>query len=176
MITHTIKLVRYYDGVTGLKTGTTSKAGHCISLSATKNNMELISVILGSETSDDRFNSARKLLDYGFANFSTVKIEIDMTKIKPVKVSGGVESAVGIQEVKPFYILLEKGREKDIQQSFTLPDEIKAPVIKGQKLGKVIITLDKTMVGEAALSADRTIKKMSFGKALELLFKALFTL
>ena len=93
-LVNTNKLVRFYKGTTGLKTGTTAKAGCCVSASAKRGNTHLIAVVMGSQTSDDRFNGAKAMLNWGFANYSTVTPRIDPSLITDVAVIGGVADYV----------------------------------------------------------------------------------
>ena len=136
-LVNTNKLVRFYDGATGLKTGTTNKAGCCVAASAKRGNTHLIAVVLGSDNSKDRFEGAKSLLNGGFANYETIFPEIDREKCVPVRVLGGVTSFIAPHVPDPPAVLIPKGKEKDITQTIELAADVQAPVEKGQTLGKV---------------------------------------
>lgn len=139
MLTNTNKLVRFYDGCTGLKTGTTAKAGCCLSATATRNGTSLIAVVLGSQTSEERFEGAKAMLNWGFANLETVSPETDPNLLTNVGVRYGVKNSITpvVPEIQP--ILLEKGMRDKLEQKIELPADVEAPVEKGQILGKVIL-------------------------------------
>jgi D-alanyl-D-alanine carboxypeptidase (penicillin-binding protein 5/6) len=108
-LVNTNKLVRFYEGTTGLKTGTTDDAKYCLAASATRNGLSLIAVVLGADTSDNRFGSARGLLDYGFANFEVLPTPQPDPALSPVRVSRGVAQQVELQALMPEKLLVEKG-------------------------------------------------------------------
>lgn len=160
-LNNTNKLINKYDGITGLKTGTTSNAGFCLCATATRDNLNLVAVVLGSETSDDRFNSAANLLDFGFANYQLIEPEIDDRAIESIKVKNGTE-----KEMMPSYtsdekILVKKG-EGEITYKYEFENEVSAPVIQGDKLGRIIIYAGDNIIKEIALTADENIDKVSF--------------
>ena len=170
-LTNTNKLVRFYKGCTGLKTGSTDGAGCCLSASAERDGMELISVTLGSPNTDERFAAGRKLLDYGFANFAVVKPDVPMESIYDVPVlHGTVESITPVFGDVPVF-LLPKGQEKGIEQEVILPESIEAPIKKGDVIGKVIVTLNGGEIGEYDILAGEEAEKMSFFIALKILFE-----
>ena len=171
-LTNTNKLVRFYSGCTGLKTGTTSKAGCCLSATATRDNTSLIAVVLGSETSEDRFESAKAMLNWGFANYSTVTPQIDQSLITNVAVLYGVENYLTpvLPETSP--VLIEKGNESKMTQSVEIPLNVEAPVEKGQVVGKVILKLGDETVGEYLLTSDREIPRLTFSIAIKRILSA----
>ncbi|MDF2568225.1 MAG: serine-type D-Ala-D-Ala carboxypeptidase, partial [Oscillospiraceae bacterium] len=175
-LVNTNKMVRFYKGATGLKTGTTDDAGSCLSASATRDGVELISVTMGSKTSDERFASARKLLDYGFSNYSLFKIEIDKNQLLPVKVLRGIKNNVKINASAPKGVVIEKGKEKDIEQKVTLVSDVEAPVEKNQVVGKLNITLGGKSLGEYNIMTTESVSRMSFGVAFKKLLRSLFVL
>ncbi|MEG1996003.1 MAG: D-alanyl-D-alanine carboxypeptidase family protein, partial [Oscillospiraceae bacterium] len=118
-LVNTNKLIRFYKGATGLKTGTTDKAGSCVSISATRDNLSLVSVVMGCATSKDRFTSARQLLDFGFNNFTSFKPEISTDTLKPIKVIGGTEKLVNVNVINPAPLIIPKGYEEMITQKIT---------------------------------------------------------
>ena len=162
-LVNTNKLVRFYEGTTGLKTGTTSKAGCCVSASAMRDGTHLIAVVMGSDNSSDRFETAKAMLNWGFANFSTVKPEIDSSLIPDVSVINGVIEKITpkIPQVSP--VLVEKGRENEITQTIDLAVDVEAPVEQGQVLGTVTFRLGDDLLGEYNLTAPDQIGKLTFG-------------
>ena len=175
-LVNTNKLVRFYEGATGLKTGTTSTARHCLSASAVRNGMELVAVVMGSENSKDRFNSARQLLDYGFAGYERVTFSPDAKLLQNVRVTKGTAESVPVTFDAPLSLLIAKGRAGEILQSCSLEEEVAAPVEAGQKLGEIVVTLDGEELGRIALTAGEAVEKMSFFAALSRLLQSLFAL
>lgn len=161
-LVNTNKLVRFYEGTTGLKTGTTSKAGCCVSASAKRNETHLIAVVMGSENSSDRFETAKAMLNWGFANYSTVTPVIDKALIPDVGVINGVDKKITpqIPEVSP--VLIEKSREGEITRTVDLAVDVQAPVEKGQVLGTVKFTLGDELLGEYNLTAPEKTDKLTF--------------
>lgn len=172
-LVNTNKLVRFYEGTTGLKTGTTSKAGCCVSASALRDGTHLIAVVMGSDNSTDRFETAKAMLNWGFANYSTVTPVIDPSLIPDVGVIGGVAESITpvIPEVKP--VLIEKGREGDITQTVDLAVDVAAPVEKGQVLGSVTFRLNDEVIGEYNLTAPDSVNKLTFWIVFERILKAI---
>ncbi|MCR4564233.1 MAG: D-alanyl-D-alanine carboxypeptidase [Clostridiales bacterium] len=166
LLTNTNKLVRYYDGCTGLKTGTTSKAGCCLSATATRNGTSLIAVVLGCKNSEERFEGAKAMLNWGFSSLSTVIPELDENLIADIGVRFGEVDSVkpSAPEFEP--ILIEKGTKDKIEQTSEMPVDVEAPVEKGQILGKIIFTIDGKTVGEYNLTAKERIERISFFTAL----------
>lgn len=175
-LVNTNKLVRFYPGTTGLKTGTTDQAGFCVSASAERDGMELVAVVLDGETSDLRFSDAKKLLDYGFANWGIVSIDMSQIPLSDVKVNHGIHETVPVTYEVMDTILVPKGRQDAVTPSVNLPADVDAPVAQGQLLGKITFTLDDEVVGECQLSAANAVEKMSFGKALARLLGSLIQL
>ncbi len=169
-LVNTNKLVRFYKGCTGLKTGTTSGAGSCVSVSATKENMGLVSVVMGATTSKDRFNSAKQLLDYGFSNFAIYNTAISNDTLKPVKVIGGVSSTVDVESDKGSSIIIKKGKAKDIVENANIAQDVEAPVLKGQKLGEIKLTIDGEEIANFSVNAKTEVDKITVFNALTKLF------
>ncbi|MBQ6876875.1 MAG: D-alanyl-D-alanine carboxypeptidase [Oscillospiraceae bacterium] len=169
-LTNTNKLVRFYKGCTGLKTGSTDEAGCCLAASAERGDMELVSVTLGSPNTDERFAAGRKLLDYGFANFAVAKPKPPVEELYEIPVSHGVSEFVTPVFEKPENFLLPKGQEELIEQKVTLPESLEAPVEKGTVIGKVSVFLNGGEIGEYNIVAKETVEKMSFSAALKILF------
>ena len=174
-LVNTNKLVRFYNGAIGLKTGTTSKAGSCLSAAAERNGLTLVAVVLGSPTSNDRFNGARKLLDYGFANYSYKEVGIE-TPLEPVKVKKGVLSQIDLSCDEKLSVLLKRGEESKLSQRVELPEEITAPIQNGDTVGYLHISLDSEEIGAVPIKAANTCQKLTFFVAFCRIFKTLFSL
>lgn len=175
-LVNTNKLVRYYKGATGLKTGTTSIAGHCLSASAKREGMEIVAVVMGCESSKDRFNSARQLLDWGFANWKKVAVSADEALLTPVPVAGGTADTVNIKTGGELSLLLEKGDSGEIVQNVVLPEMMDAPIYENQLLGEIVLTIGDKEVGRIQLCAKENVEKMNVFSALSRLLFSLFAL
>lgn len=174
-LVNTNKLVRFYDGCTGLKTGTTDGAGSCLSASAKRGGVQYIAVVMGAKTSDERFASARTLLDYAFNTYTLYTPKVDTTKIGPVKVLRGMQQQVKVKAELPSGVLIQKGKEKNIEQKISLVTDVMAPVEKGQVIGKLTILLDGQILGEYNIKAESSVEKMNFSYALKLLLYSLLS-
>lgn len=174
-LVNTNRLVRFYQGATGLKTGTTSGAGSCLSATATRDGLGLIAVVMGADTSDHRFAAARSLLDWGFANFMKAAL-VPPENILPVPVTGGVETQVEVTCLPPEGILIEKGKKEAITQDVILPESVAAPVEEGQELGTIAVCVDGERVAEYPILAASGVERMSFGKALGILGRTLIAM
>jgi D-alanyl-D-alanine carboxypeptidase (penicillin-binding protein 5/6) len=174
-LVNTNRLVRFYGGTTGLKTGTTNGAGSCLSATAERDGLGLVSVVMGCVTSDDRFNSARSLLDYGFANYMTTTPPSIDEQLRPVKVLKGVDEEIEVTYDAPGNFVVNKASKDAITQEVTLATDVEAPVLEGQVLGKVEVLVEGTVVAtydlKAAASMDRITIFRAFGKLIEALFR-----
>ena len=139
MLVNTNKLIRFYDGATGLKTGSTSSAGYNVSATAERNGMELIAVVMKGKTSDERFADARALLDYGFATYTLATVTPD-TALLPLPVELGERSAVQPVLTGDNTLLLEKSVASGLQKEVVLPECVPAPVAEGDRLGELRVT------------------------------------
>lgn len=169
-LTNTNKLVRFYKGCTGLKTGSTDEAGCCLAASAERDGMELISVTLGSPNTDERFAAGRKLLDYGFANFAVATPKPPEEELHPIPVIHGTADFAEAVFAVPETYLLPKGQEGLIEQTVILPESLEAPVEKGAVIGRVKVTLNGGEIGGYDIIAKESVEKMSFSAALKILF------
>ncbi len=158
-LTNTNRLVRFYRGCTGLKTGSTSKAGFCISATAERDGVSLIAVIMGAESGDKRNAMAAKLLDHGFANYGVFTYTPE--DIDDIKVTGGASDRVGI-EAESFSCVLEKEKISKIEKRTELPESVSAPLKKGDKVGEVIFTCGDEEIGRASIIAKADMKKIGF--------------
>lgn len=162
-LVNTNKLIRFYNGATGLKTGTTNKAGCCVSATATRDGTSLIAVVMGSDNSKDRFEGAKAMLNWGFANYTSHTPQIDKTLIADVNIAMGEERTI-IPQIPPMTaVLIPKGREKDIVQKVEIAAEVAAPVEANQTLGTVTVSLDSEVIGKYNLVAPHYVDRLSFG-------------
>ena len=158
-LTNTNRLIRFYKGATGLKTGSTGKAGFCMSATAERDGMHLIAVIMGAESRDIRNEAAKELLDYGFANYSIY--ENKGGAIGEVTVKGGVKGTCAC-EYQPFTKLLGKGKNKLMKIEFLLDSDVPAPVEKGQRVGTVRYTLDGEIISEEAVLSSEEVGRIGY--------------
>ncbi len=172
-LVNTNKLVRHYNGATGLKTGTTAAAGHCLSATARRDGMAFVAVILGCESTDERFGGARAMLDYGFANYALYTPAPEADLLQPVKVLGGEEEQVEVEMENAAPLLLKKGQEKQIVPSLQVGEDVEAPVEKGQIVGTYTLSLNNKAVAEIPIRAKTEVKKMGVLRALGRLWQAL---
>lgn len=174
-LVNTNKLVRFYKGCTGLKTGTTDGAGSCVSVSAERDGLSLISVVMGCTTSQERFQSARKLLDHGFASYVMFDTAASPENLAPVRVIGGVEKEVPVQTDAGGKIIIRKGKEKSVTQQIDILPEVEAPVAEGQALGSIKLSVDGEEIASFTVTAQKSVEKMTVWKAFVDLFGRLMT-
>lgn len=160
-LVNTNKLIRNYEGATGLKTGSTSTALFNLSASATRNNLSLIAVIMRGETSAIRFSEAQKLLDYGFSNFEYVNLCKKDDILKTININKGINSNIDIVFESDSGVLIKKGSSKNINSSITISDNICAPIIKGQILGDVTYSINGEPIAKVNIVAKEDVKKLN---------------
>ena len=160
-LSNTNKLVRFYDGTTGLKTGYTSGAGYCLSASAERGGMELIAVVMHCKTSPDRFESAKALLNYGFANYALVDPMENLT-IEPVPVVLGRQELVQVQAQGAGTILIDKALAGSVTCAVELDESVTAPVLKGQQLGTLRVEAGGRLLREIVLAAAQEVPALGF--------------
>lgn len=175
-IVNTNKLLKSYDGITGLKTGTTGDAGSCITATATRNNMSLCAVVLGASTGTDRFKDAAQLLDFGFANYEVLSFNAQDSELTEIEVKNGMQKQVKIECSGASSMVVTKGSSKDIQQSVELVESLEAPVKKGEKVGTLTFTLDDKEVESFDILTSEEVEKMSFSAVMSELYSALIAL
>ena len=162
-LVNTNKLLRSYKGITGLKTGTTSKAGSCISATAERDGLSLIAVVLGCSSGKERFKDAAKLLDYGFAGYTISKLEIPSElNTRKVRVTGGMTDETGVSVTPGKGALVEKSRQKEIQSSIRLPESVSAPVKKGDVLGEIEYKISGSPIAKYQIKAADDVEEISF--------------
>jgi len=158
-LSNTNKLIRFYPGANGMKTGFTDSAGYCMSATATRDGMTLISVVMKADTSDNRFSDAKKLLDYGFANFTVYRIAEG--NLPPLAVKGGSVDKVSLN-CSAKALLLTKGRDQLVESVTELPEYVKAPVSEGQVVGQIRYNLCGEEIAVIDITAVNGVKRMVF--------------
>lgn len=162
-LTNTNRLVRFYKGATGLKTGSTSKAGFCVSVTAERGGTGFIAVIMGAPSRDVRNECAKMLLDYGFSNYESYTSP--KTDLPELYVKGGVSDFCTL-DVGSFSAVLKKGDGARVTYETVLPEELVAPVAQGDKIGEAIFKLDGQIIGKCDIVAAETVDKVSFSEIL----------
>ena len=170
-LVNTNKLIRFYEGANGLKTGSTSVAKFCLSASAVRNGMNLIAVIMGADSSKDRFGDASRLLDYGFANYAIAGSLLTPEDLTPLPVKKGKTERVEIGVSDDFKVLVSKKKLNSIEKKITLPEAVEAPIAAGDTVGSVEFMIDGQPIGGTDLIAKADaprvtpltmLKKLSF--------------
>ena len=172
-LSNTNKLIFYYEGATGLKTGFTDSALYCLSATAERNGMELIAVVMHAPTTDDRFDSAKALLSYGFANYALTPVYPDQA-IPPVPVLLGERDTVQPVTARECTILLEKSRTGAVTTQLELAENVEAPVEPGQKLGELRVLVDGKQVDTIDLVAADGVERLSIGGIFQRFLRTLF--
>ena len=173
-LVNTNKLLKRYNGITGLKTGTTSGAGVCISASASRDGLNLIAVVLGAPSSADRFDAATTLLDYGFSAWRAVPLPAMEDRPLLINVKGSAEESVPLDySALPGTLLMPKEGAAELTAQIDLPEELDAPVQQGQAVGAVRISAGETLMGEYEITASADAPKLDFGTAFGLLWGSL---
>lgn len=175
LLANTNKLIRNYQGATGLKTGSTTKAGCCLSATAERGGMELVAVVLGAPTTDIRFSASSKLLDYGFSNYAIDKLVEAGEPMGTVNVSWGQEKTVTAEAKESFDVLTKKSEPKETEKSVKMKSRISAPVKKGDKLGEITFTQNGEVVKTVDIVAGEDVEKKGFFKILADLIKGIVT-
>ncbi|MFO7154895.1 MAG: D-alanyl-D-alanine carboxypeptidase, partial [Caldicoprobacter oshimai] len=159
MLVNTNKLIRFYEGCDGVKTGYTEEAGHCISATAKRGNLRLIAVILGAPTSQVRFSEASKLLDYGFANYESVRVVKKGQIVQnEVPVTGGKTSKIMGLAADNLSLLLSKGDSKEFTKDVQISAPLRAPINQGQKIGVLTVKRDGKEVGKVDIVAGESVE------------------
>ena len=175
-LVNTNKLVRNYNGCTGLKTGSTSIALYNLSASATRNNLSLIAVVLKAPTPAIRFSNAQKLLDYGFSNYTVTSFGKKGDVIKSVEIKKGTSSSIDAILENDAEVLMSNGSSKDITQEIKLDDTFTAPILEGQKLGEVEFSINGNVVSTVNLVANKSSDKLSFGSIIKFVMNKWFNM
>ena len=170
-LSNTNKLVRFYDGTTGLKTGYTSAAGHCLSASAERNGMELIAVVLHCASSTDRFESAKALLNYGFSNYALITPDPGELPAVPVTLGASMEITPVLADETP--ILIDKALATGVETRVCVDGSVTAPVEAGQTLGTLTITSGGQTIAERDLIAPEPVGALRWGDVYLQMLRAL---
>lgn len=170
-LVNTNKLIRNYKGATGLKTGSTSVALYNLSASATRGDLSLIAVVMKSPSTKVRFEEAQKLLDYGFNRYEYKTLAKKGEVLKQVSVSKGVIEEADLILEEDVGILIQKGQDKEIEQTIRIEENITAPIYAGQKFGEVVYTLDGKEIGKSNIITNVTIQKKTFSNLLSYICK-----
>ena len=173
-LANTNKLIRFYDGANGLKTGSTSKALCCLSAAAKRNDMQLIAVVLGAPTSAERFASAKSLLDYGFANYAVNTQITAGDEVQKIAVEKGVDKEVGVVAGDSCSTLVKKGQEDNITKEIKIDETITAPIEAGQKIGTMTISRDGEVIADIDLNASSAVEKKGIGLIIRDFFATIF--
>lgn len=161
-LVNTNKLIRFYKGATGLKTGMTGKAGHCLSATAERDGTHLVAVVLGSNSSVERFDTAKALLNWGFSNYKSYTPQVDKKLLTDVNILYGVKDKIKPVVDKSKSILIKNSTEEKIKQDISLALDVEAPVEKGQILGTVTVLLEGKKLETINLIAPESVEKLSF--------------
>ena len=172
-LSNTNKLIRFYEGATGLKTGSTDSALYCLSATAERDGMELIAVVMHAPTSNDRFESAKVLLNYGFANYTLLPVYPDQA-LAPVEVLLGEQATVQPVTSRECAILVEKSQAGSVTTQLSLADSVEAPVEQGQKLGELQVYVDGQLRDTIDLVAAQPVERLSMGGIFKDLLGKLF--
>lgn len=175
-LVNTNKLVRNYNGCTGLKTGSTSIALYNLSASATRNNLSLIAVVLKAPTPAIRFSNAQKLLDYGFSNYSVTSFGKKGDVIKSVEIKKATTSSIDAILENDAEVLMSNGSNKNVTQEIKLNDTFNAPILEGQKLGEVEFSINGNVVSTVNLVANKSSDKLSFGSIIKFVMNKWFNM
>lgn len=171
---NTNKLIRNYKGATGLKTGSTGLALYNLSASATRDNLSLIAVVMKAPSTKVRFENAQKLLDYGFNNYSYIQFANKGIVLTSIPVTKGVSSSLDIVYCENSGAILPKGMESQVEQIVTIPNNVVAPINKGDKIGEITYVLNNEIIGNTLLIAKDEVKKINLSNMMEKLFFSWF--
>ena len=172
---NTNKLITSYEGITGLKTGTTDNAGCCLCATAERGNMSLIAVVLGCSDDEIRFSEAQNLLDYGFDGFEKVVLRPDTSELTEVSVSGGIKKTVDTRFSGTSDTVLPKNSMSEIEFFYSRTENVAAPVEKGELLGFVTMMSGDKIIGTAKIVAAEDVEELNFLKCFTEILDSLFT-
>ena len=172
-LVNTNKLVRFYKGTTGLKTGTTSTAKYCLSATAERDGLSLVAVVMAGETSNDRFEGAKKLLDYGFANYSFSEIKAELTE-KTTEILKGEKNVLKVKADGTLSLLMPKSAKNSISRTVEWNEDLTAPIKKGQTVGYVNVYNGDENIGKIPITAGENIKKRDFMLSFCRIFNEIF--
>lgn len=172
----TNKLIRTYNGITGMKAAASSKAGNCLVATAKRGNLNLICVVLSSLSPDSRFDEAKDLLNVSFAQYQMFSPEIEPENLEPIKVKHGEQAEVDVERIGSQGLVIKRGISKDVEVKVIREDEIEAPVLKGSAIGKIQYFLNGKLVLEDSLNTKSEVNKVSITFTFKKLFEKLLNL
>ena len=167
-LANTNKLVRFYPGATGLKTGFTSGAGYCLSATAQRDGLGLIAVVMGAESSQERFAACKSMLDYGFANYALISPEVTEGAV-PVRL--GKTDSVRAVPAEPVQLLVDKAQSNQVQIQTALEEEVTAPVSKGQRIGTLTVKVGEQVLAQIPMVAEESVMKLTFWDLFEIILR-----
>jgi len=174
-LTNTNKLVKWYSGTTGLKTGSTGEAMYCLSATAKRNDMELIAVVLGAPNPTTRFQEAMKMLDYGYANYKVVKGELPGTVVGMIPVAKGKTPEVAVMVENLISNVTEKGSNVELEGQINMNETVAAPVEVGTAVGEIVYTYEGAEIGRSQLVTEEAVERAGFvdmvGRVMHIWFK-----
>ena len=170
-LANTNKLVRFYPGATGLKTGFTSQAGYCLSATAQREGLGLIAVVMGAATSQDRFNSCKQLLDLGFANYALVTPELPQENKVAVRL--GTAEYVAAEPAEDTQLLIDKSQKSSVTTEVSLEEAVTAPVSRGQKLGTMTVRAGDQVLAQVSMVAKESVARLTWGELFLQILKCL---
>ena len=166
-LVNTNRLIRFYNGATGLKTGTTAAAGCCLSATAMRDNMALCAVVLGAGSSDDRFQSARSLLDYGFSNYAVFVPPAESLVCAPIPVEHGTAQTVDVKPIEHSGVSVLKREEGQVTVELHMSESVTAPVEAGQMLGEAIVRVGDRELMRVPMIAEQAVEELDFARAFK---------
>lgn len=175
-LVNTNRLVRFYEGCTGLKTGTTSTAGYCLAASAERNGLSLVAVVMNADSSNNRFFDAQKLLNYGFANYSYVTLVPELSGNEKINVNGGVKKEVSVKAEGELSVVLKKNEVSSVTQKTFMEEYADAPINAGDFVGKTVFYCREDEIGYVDITVVDDCEKMTFLKALKYILNMLFVI
>jgi len=171
-LSNTNKLIRFYNGANGIKTGYTSTAKHCLSAAAKRDGMQLIAVVLSAPSSAERFDDAKRLFDYGFANYSVVNASEKIGSLAPISVTGGKTNTLSVTADSTVSFIVKKGDQDKIEATLNIENPIKAPIKQNQVVGTATLRIGDDKVAECNIMATESVERMTvssmFGKVMKL--------
>ena len=169
-LANTNKLIRFYPGATGLKAGFTAAAGYCLSASAQREGMELIAVVMGAATSQDRFAACKQLLDYGFANFALIQPQTDSGSVAVKLGTAANVKAIAAQDPR---LLIDRSQKGSVTTEITLEEQVNAPVSKGQRLGTLTVRAGEQVLTQVNMVAAEGVPRLTFGQVFTKVLRTL---
>ncbi len=170
-LANTNKLIRFYSGATGLKTGYTAGAGFCLSATAQRDGLGLIAVVMGAKTSQDRFSACKQMLDYGFANYALVTPELPQENLVPVEL--GTAASVKAVPGESVELLIDKGQKGSVTTEIQLEETLTAPVSQGQKIGTMTVKCEDKVLAQISMVAETGVPRLTWGEIFMVILRKL---